>query len=313
MTKRIALIFPGQGAQYAGMGKDFYDAFATSREVFQLANETLGAPLSELIFGGPQEELTLTRNSQPAIYVESLALLAVVREQFPDLKPVACAGLSLGEYSALCAAERLDFISGLKLVQARGLFMDEAAKKYKGTMAAVLGMTPAAVAEGIIGIEGVWVANLNCPMQVVISGTESGVAAAGVKLKEVGAKRVIPLDVAGAFHSGLMEEARVRLAPLIEEAPLRTSSIELAMNVPGKPVVESAEMRAALIAQVTSPVRWEDDVRSLSGIDLFIEIGPGTTLSGMNRKMGLTATTVNVDKVADLEALDKVLHAKAEG
>jgi [acyl-carrier-protein] S-malonyltransferase len=301
---KVAFIFPGQGAQYVGMGKDFYDSFKVARETFEEADERLGFPLSKLIFEGPADELTLTKNSQIAIYVMSVALWRVVKEEFPEIEPSVATGLSLGEYTALTASGRLSFEEGIDLVRARGIYMYEAGIKFPGTMAVVLGMTPEGVKEVVDLVEGVWVANLNCPGQVVISGTSLGVEKVGALLKEKGAKRILPLDVSGAFHSGLMEEAQIRLKEKIDEVALHMSDIDLVMNAPGD-FVKEEEIRSYLTAQVVAPVYWEKGVRQMEekGVELFIEIGPGKTLSGMNRKIGVKGKTISIEKVEDLEMI----------
>lgn len=310
MDKKVAFIFPGQGAQYVGMGKDFYEAYSIVRETFEEANDLLGFDLSKLMFEGPADELTLTKSSQIAIYVMSVALWRVLKQELPEIEPSVVAGLSLGEYSALTVSGRLSFKDGVRLVRARGEYMYEAGVKSPGTMAVALGMKPEEVRTIVSPINGVWVANLNCPGQVVISGTVKGIEKASILLKEKGAKRVLPLDVSGAFHSGLMDEAKQRLQEKIDEIELRESSVGLVMNVPGDFVSES-EIRKNMIEQVVAPVYWEKGVRKMeeNGIELFIEIGPGKTLSGMNRKIGVNAKTLSMEKVEDLETLNQgVFH-----
>lgn len=305
MKKKIAFLFPGQGAQYVGMGKDFCDNFAAARAVFQEADELLSSNFSRLIFEGPQEELTLTKNSQLAIYIVSIALLRTLNKECPEIEPTVCAGLSLGEYTALTAAGKISFKEGLFLVQARGAYMHEACEKSPGSLRVVLGMEPEAVEKALASSKDVWVANLNCPGQVVIAGTHRGLDAAEAVLKAQGAKRVLPLDVSGAFHSPLMQSARDKLAPLIQEVPLAITETSVVMNVPGDYVTSNEEIRSCMIAQVTSPVRWEKGIRAIDarGIDLFIEIGCGKTLAGMNKKIGVQAPTINIEKVADLEGV----------
>lgn len=306
MDKKVAFIFPGQGAQYVGMGKDFYEAYSIVRETFEEANDLLGFNLSKLMFEGPADELTLTKNSQIAIYVMSVALWRVIKQELPEIEPSVVAGLSLGEYSALTASGRLAFKDGVRLVRARGEYMYEAGVKFPGTMAVALGMKPEEVHVIVDPIEGVWVANLNCPGQVVVSGTVAGIEKASALLKEKGAKRVLPLDVSGAFHSGLMDEAKDRLQEKIDEIELNESPIDLVMNVPGDFVSEN-EIRKNMIGQVVAPVYWEKGVRKIEerGVQLFIEIGPGKTLSGMNRKIGVNGITIGIEKIEDLEALSK--------
>ncbi len=307
--KKFAYLFPGQGAQYVGMGKDFYETFPIAKEVFEEADDILKSSLSKLIFEGPLDQLTLTRNSQPAIFVTSIAILRVLSQQFPSLKPSVCAGLSLGEYSALVAAEKVSFAKALTLVALRGQLMDAACSEYPGSMRVVLGMK----AEDVEQIVGqlqkkyrVWVANINCPGQVVIAGVKDDLERVTEEFKSRGAKRVLPLNVAGAFHSELMQSAQEKLSPAIKQAPFSESSIDLVMNVPGNYVSSLDEMHSFLIDQVTKPVRWEAGVRAIDakGVDHFIEIGCGTTLSGMNRKIGVKSETLSVDKVADLEKLE---------
>lgn len=312
-NRKLAFLFPGQGAQYPGMAKDFYDAFSEAREVFEEADEILGLRFSDLIFNGPADELTLTKNSQLGIYIASAAILRTVQKQFPDLQPAVCAGLSLGEYTALLAAGKITFADGIKLVQARAQYMNDACIAHPGTMQVVLGLTPEAVEEAIQHINPphqVWIANLNCPGQVVIAGTQSGIQAAAELLKSKGAKRVLPLDVSGAFHSGLMQEAQERLEPKIRETHFSDSSIEIVMNAVGGYVSDLESIRNHLILQVTNPVRWEQGIRAMasSGIELFIEMGCGKTLQGMNKRIGIDQPTFSVEKISDLETLSQIPH-----
>lgn len=312
MEKKLAFLFPGQGSQYVGMGKEFFDRFAVAKETFEEADEKLGRPLSRLIFEGPATDLTLTKNSQIAIYVVSVAIWRVLQQQFEGIKPAVCAGLSLGEYSALTGAERLMFTDGIDLVQARGLYMHQASVRHPGTMAVCLNMPLKLVEEIVAEVHAehpVWVANLNCPGQVVISGTREGVKLAGEKLKLKGAKRVLSLDVSGAFHSGLMEEAKQELEKKLAMVPIHDSKIDVVLNVPGDFVHSAAEIRQFLIDQVVSPVLWEKGVRKMDeeGIDLYIEIGCGKSLNGMNRKIGVKGSTLSVEKVEDLEEVSKAL------
>ncbi|MEM8727191.1 MAG: ACP S-malonyltransferase [Chlamydiota bacterium] len=306
MDKKVALIFPGQGAQYVGMGKDFYEAYSIVRESFEEASDLIGFNLSKLVFEGPPDELTLTKNSQIAIYVMSIALWRVVERQLPKIELAVAAGLSLGEYSALTASGRLSFKDGVRLVRARGEYMYEAGLKFPGTMAVVSGMKTEEV-HAIVGlIKGVWLANLNCPGQVVISGTVEGIERATELLKERGAKRVLPLNVSGAFHSGLMDRAKERLREKIDGIELSKSPIDLVMNLPGDFVSEN-EIRQHMIGQLVAPVYWEKGVRKMEerGVRLFIEIGPGKTLGGINRKIGVDGKTIMIEKIEDLRALSR--------
>lgn len=304
-----AFLFPGQGAQYPGMGKDFAEAFAVARETFEEADDVLQKSISKIIFEGPETELVQTKNSQLAIFIVSAALLRSFHSQFPDLKPTVCAGLSLGEYTALWASGKISFRDALLLVRERAHFMNEACVAVPGTMAAVLGLEGEKVLETVTSIPDVWVANYNCPGQIVISGTKKGVEEATVALKLAGAKRVIPLEVHGAFHSGLMQKAQDKLAPFIEMAPLIQSDVALAMNAPGDLVATLPEIRRQLIQQVTGSVRWQQLIQKIeqTGPHQYFEIGCGKILSGFNKKMGLS--TLAVEKIDDLEKIALEMEA----
>lgn len=309
---KTAFLFPGQGAQYVGMGKDFFENFAIARETFEEADEILKRNLSKTIFNGPETTLTETRNSQVAIYVTSVALLRVLQAQFPHLTPSICAGLSLGEYTALHASNRISFADGLELVQYRGQCMNDACEATQGTMAVVLGLdaeTVEAIVKAVNMPDDLWAANFNCPGQVVISGSLKGIEAGTAAVLAKGAKRVLPLQVHGAFHSGLMKSAEERLAEKIAEVSLRDSQITLVMNVVGEAVHDTAQIRQNMIKQVTSPVRWEQGIRYMmkSDIDLFIEIGCGKTLSGFNKRIGVSAPTISIEKLSDCEQLTQNL------
>lgn len=310
-----AFLFPGQGAQYPGMGKDFYEAFRSAKDVYDEADELLSFKLSKIVLEGPEALLTETRHSQIAIFVTSAAMLKVLQEFAPDFTPTLCAGLSLGEYTALWASGRLSFAETLKLVQVRGHAMNSACETVRGTMAAVLGLSALQVEEIVTALNpphAVWVANYNCPGQTVISGTAEGVAAASEALKAKGAKRVLPLQVHGAFHSGLMQSAQDTLAPYVKMAPIQESPIAFVMNVPGHFVEEVGQIKENLILQVTRSVRWEQSVQAMieQGLALSIEIGCGKTLSGMNKKIGVSTPTLSLEKVSDLEGVAKALGAQ---
>ena len=300
--KNIALLFPGQGAQYVGMGKDFAEAFTQAKETFQEADDLLQANLSHVIFQGPEAELTKTKNSQLGIFITSVAIL----RSLPPLKPTICAGLSLGEYTALWASGRLSFKETLLLVQKRAQCMNEACEATAGTMAAVLGMNAVDIDKELVDCKEAWVANYNCPGQTVISGTKAGIEAAAQVLKQAGAKRVLPLQVHGAFHSGLMQSAQDALTPDILTAPFRESTIDLVMNVSGNFVSNLSEIRQQLTEQVTHSVRWEQSVLAMEkrGVDLYVEIGCGKTLAGLNKKIGVVAPTVSIDKPVDIKLLE---------
>ena len=251
MSKKV-FIFPGQGAQYVGMGKDFYDAFTTFRETVEEASDLLSQNLQEVIFKDA-EALSQTKHSQICIFVISGAILKVVRQQFPDLAPSICAGLSLGEYTALFASGKIDFSEAAKLVAARGALMQEACLENRGCMRVVLGIDPKVIQASLPA--DVWIANLNCPGQVVIAGLESVMPQAEEILKGQGARRILPLDVSGAFHTPLMRSAQLKLEPKLREAHLKESPVDLVMNVSGDFARSLEEIRTNLIDQVASATR----------------------------------------------------------
>jgi len=308
--QRIAFLFPGQGAQYPGMVKDFTQNFSAARLTFEEADDLLQRPISNLILNGPETELTETKNSQTAIYIASMAILRVVQELY-DLKPFVCAGLSLGEYTALTAAEWISFREGLPLVQFRGQFMNEACEKTKGSMAVVMGLDAQVVEDLVREVnlpQDLWVANFNCPGQVVISGTLKGIEAGTIAAKKGNAKRVLPLQVHGAFHSGLMKMAQEKLASHIQTAQIKQAATQMVMNVPGDFVKEVIDVRRNLVEQVTHSVRWEQGVRAMEeqAVDLYIEFGPGKTLSGMNKRIGVKAPMISIEKIEDLDQLSQL-------
>lgn len=308
--QRIAFLFPGQGSQYPGMAQDFYHNFSAARLTFEEADDLLKRSISTVILQGPEAELTETKNSQTGIYIASMAILRVVKELY-DIQPYVCAGLSLGEYTALTAGEWLPFRQALPLVQYRGQFMNEACESTKGTMAVIMGLDAQAVEEIVKEVNlphDLWVANFNCPGQVVISGTIKGVEAGTAAAKARNAKRVLPLQVHGAFHSGLMRQAQEKLAPYIQKAPIEKGSAQLVMNVPGNFVADIESVRRNLIEQVTHSVRWEQGIRAMEQqkVDLYIEFGPGKTLSGMNKRIGIQAPTISIEKVDDLNQLGQL-------
>lgn len=274
----IGFLFPGQGAQYVGMGKELYEKYPDVHDVFNSANEILGYDIKKICFTGPEEELVQTKYSQPAILVTSMAHLKTLEQ-----KPSAVAGLSLGEYSALICAGALEFSDGLKLVQYRAEFMQEASQRCNGGMASVIGLDEQEVRR-IIKEHGdtVDAANLNCPGQVVISGLLEEIE----KLKPY-FKKIIKLDVSGPFHSRYMEPAMVRLRPYIENTNIKEPKTPFFANVTGEEVSSPDEIKKYLIMQVTSPVYWERTVRNMSesGIDTFIEAGPGNVLTGLLRRI----------------------------
>lgn len=311
--RNVAFLFPGQGAQYVGMGRDFFQSFSTAKETFKEGDEILERKLSSIVFSGPEDRLTETKNSQPAIFLNSAAIMRVIAEQFPSLRPNVCAGLSLGEYTAVMASEKLAFSDALRLVQYRANYMNEACEKNLGEMAVVMGLDHS-LAENIVKEinmpNDLWTANFNCPGQVVISGTPKGIKVAKEIFKEGGARRILPLTVHGAFHSGLMDSAEKQLADKVLRAPFSDSSISLVMNFTGDYVSIATDIKRHLVSQVTNPVRWEKGIRSMlcKGVDLFLEIGCGNTLSGMNKRIGVDAPVLNIDKVEDLNCLDEILN-----
>jgi [acyl-carrier-protein] S-malonyltransferase len=306
---QIAFLFPGQGAQTVGMGRDFYENYTAAREVFQWGDELLSYALSKLIFEGPMERLTETRHSQLAIFITSCALLAVIKKEFPHFRPSFCAGLSLGEYTALMASGRVDFETCLPLVQFRAEAMNAACEVTSGAMAALFGLSAGEVERLVTELEmpkDLWIANYNCPGQIVISGTVRGIEKGIVEAKNRGAKRAIALKVHGAFHSPLMQTAEERLASRLMVLPLEESEIALVMNATGKIVSDNEQVRANLMRQVTSPVRWEEGIRALMPrVNLFVEIGCGKVLTGLNKQIGVAAPTLPINQIPDLEQLAK--------
>lgn len=307
---KIAFLFPGQGAQYPGMGVDLYQAYPQVRETFEEGNDLLKRNLSKIILNGPEEELTLTYNSQPAIYLLSLAYLKVLKSLFPDLKPQFAAGLSLGEYTALTAAGILDEAKGMVLVEKRGRLMGEACQKHPGTMAAILGLSQNEVETLVNQAQlpcDLWAANFNAPGQTVLSGTLKGVERGCELARKMGAKKVIPLTVQGAFHSGLMKGIEDPFAEKVGEVPLNKSSIKVPMNASGGYFSNLDEVKELLVKQISHPVRWQENIETLEkdGVDLYLEIGCGRTLSSLNKRIGVKAPTLNFEKMEDLELIAK--------
>lgn len=290
-----AYVFPGQGAQYPGMGKDLYEKYPVARDMFEKANALLGFRITDTMFSGTDEELRQTRVTQPAIFLHSVVLTAVAGSNF---KPSMVAGHSLGEFSALVAAGALSFEEGLALVAGRASAMQRACGINPSTMAAVLGMDDAVVEEVCASLnETVVPANYNSPGQIVISGTTEGVAAATEELKQRGAKRIIPLSVSGGFHSPCMEPARQELEEAIRKARFSRPVCPVYQNVTGLPVTEPEEIMANLIAQLTSPVRWTQTVQKMvaDGAVEFIEAGPGNVLQGLVRKISPAVSASPID------------------
>ena len=284
-----AFVFPGQGAQFVGMGKDLYDNVPLAKELFDRANEILGFPITDIMFAGTDEQLKQTKVTQPAIFLHSVILARSLGDAF---KPDMAAGPSLGEFSALVAAGALGFEDGLKLVSKRAMAMQKACEQNPSTMAAIIALPDEKVEEICASVDGVVVpANYNCPGQLVISGTNEAIDEACAKLTAAGAKRALKLNVGGAFHSPLMEPARVELEAAIAAAPFAKPVCPVYQNVDAKPHTDPAEIRANLIAQLTSPVRWTQIVQNMlaDGATSFTELGPGSVLQGLIKKVDRSA------------------------
>ena len=277
-----AYVFPGQGAQFSGMGKDLYENNASAKALFDKANEILGFNITDIMFSGTADELKQTKVTQPAVFLHSVILAKVL-----GVKPDAVAGHSLGEFSALVAADALSFEDGLRLVAKRAMAMQKCCEQQPGGMAAILAMEDEKVEQICSQVDGVVVAaNYNCPGQLVISGADEAVDAACAQLKEAGAKRALRLPVGGAFHSPLMEPARAELARAIEEVEFHSPVCPIYQNVDALPHTDAAEIKANLIAQLTAPVRWTQIVMNMiaDGVECFTELGPGNVLQGLIKK-----------------------------
>jgi [acyl-carrier-protein] S-malonyltransferase len=307
---KTALLFAGQGAQAVGMGKDLAEQLPAARAWFDRANAALGYDLAAICFAGPEAELTKTENAQPGIFLVSWVALQLLKERVPSLSFEATAGLSLGEFTALTAAGALSFEDGLKVVRQRGRFMQEACEATHGGMAAVIGLDEGPMRE-VCNAAGVELANLNCPGQLVISGAVDKIAQACELAKTKGAKRALPLPVAGAYHSALMASAKPKLQSELSAVRFQSPAVPVISNVTAQPHGTVAEIQARLVDQVTSSVRWEDSMRYLlaQGFTRFIELGPGKALSGFLKRIDPAAQMFNVADVASLEATVKALAA----
>ena len=301
---KIAFIFPGQGAQICGMGQDFYEQAETAKEIFDKASEILGFSMPELCFE-KNDRLDITEYTQPAMVTASIAMMKVFMER-TGITPSVAAGLSLGEYPAMAAAGVMSAEDAIRTVRQRGILMQEAVPAGVGAMSAVLAMDGEKIEEVIAPIDGVQIANYNCPGQIVISGKKEAVDEAAVKLKEAGAKRVLPLNVSGPFHSPMLKEAGEELGRVLENVELSPLEIPYMTNVTAEYVRDISETKKLLAEQVASSVRWQQSVENMiaDGVDTFVEIGPGRTLAGFMRKI---SRDVKVYNVSTWEDVDKVV------
>ncbi|MBC5635927.1 ACP S-malonyltransferase [Ornithinibacillus sp. BX22] len=300
--KKVAFMFPGQGSQTVGMGKEIHDAYESVQNLYTKANEVLGKDLRSLMFEGPSEKLTETENAQPALLLSSIALQNLLEQE--GIQSSMVVGHSLGEYSALVAAKAMTLEEALPLVSTRGRLMEQAFPKGQGTMAAVLGLSVETIQEVVDSIteEIVDVANINCPGQIVISGSVAGIEEASNKLKEKGAKRVIPLNVSGPFHSRLMEVANNDFATYLNQVNIKNAEIPVYANVTANPVNDQNEIKELLLKQLYSPVRFEESIRNMmqTDVEAFVEVGTGKVLSGLVKKIDRKATIFTVQDQASL-------------
>lgn len=303
---KIAYIFPGQGAQKAGMGKDFYENCALSREIYEKSSQLLGFSMEELCFE-ENERLDITEYTQAALVTTSVAMLAQIEEM--GYTPDVTAGLSLGEYCALVSCKAMTFADAVKVVRQRGILMQEAVPLGQGAMAAVLGMTAEQIDQVVDPIDGVEVANYNCPGQIVISGKTDAVQTACQALKEAGAKRTVPLKVSGPFHSSMLAGAGKKLGEVLEPVVLTEHSIPYVTNVTASYVEGTEEIKDLLVRQVSSSVRWQQSVENMiaAGVDRFVEIGPGKTLASFVKKISREVSVYNVNTWESLEGLKEYL------
>jgi [acyl-carrier-protein] S-malonyltransferase len=307
---KTALLFAGQGSQAVGMGRDLCEKHDVCRQLFVRANEVLGRDIQKICFEGPEDILTKTDNAQPGIFLMSLACLEALKSQIPNLQFDATAGLSLGEFTALAAAGAVSFDDGLRMVQMRGRFMQEACDTTRGGMASIMSLDDAVLAE-VCREADVDIANINCPGQIVISGDKDKIVKAVELAKARGAKRAIPLVVAGAYHSRLMEGARTKVAQALAGLPMQLPKVPVVSNVTARPAGGVAEIKDLLVRQVTSPVRWSESMQWLvsQGFTRFIELGPGSVLSGLMKRINKDVEMLSVSDSVTLEAAATKLRA----
>ncbi|MDP6606634.1 MAG: ACP S-malonyltransferase [Dehalococcoidia bacterium] len=305
-SSNVAWIFPGQGAQHVGMGRDLYDEAPAARAVFDAADAALGFSLTSICFEGPEDELTRTVNTQPALVTHSIAALAAAIDAGTIAEgPAFVAGHSLGEYAALIAARALTFEQGVSLVRERGRLMQEACDTTPGTMAAVLGLEPDEL-RSICEQHGASLCNINAPGNITIGGATTAVAAVNTAAEEAGASRIVPLDVAGAFHTPLMESAGNAMAAVLQAADFGDPAVPVISNVSATPLTSGAGLAAELTDQITRPVLWADSARAMidGGVDTFVEFGPGRVLAGLMRRIERSATVRNIGTAADARGDD---------
>jgi [acyl-carrier-protein] S-malonyltransferase len=309
-VSKTALLFAGQGAQVVGMGRDFAEQFPSARNWFDRADRAVGYDLATVCFNGPESELLKTENAQPGIFLVSWVAFQLLKEKVPELPYQAAAGLSLGEFTALAAAGTMDFEDGLRVVRQRGRFMQEACERTKGGMAAIVGLDEAAT-RAVCEQAGVALANLNCPGQLVISGEAERIAQACELATTAGARRALPLPVAGAYHSPLMASAQPKLAAELQLVTLRKPAVTVVSNVTAQPHDGTETIRSRLVEQVTASVRWEASMRYLlsQGFTRFVELGPGTALSGFIKRIDKNAQMLNVSDSASLNTTLAALAA----
>ena len=301
---KLAFVFPGQGAQKVGMGKDFYDNYDVAKKMFKEADEALGYSIMKMCFEGPEEDLKLTANTQPAILTISCIANEILKEN--GIQPEITGGHSLGEYSALVVAGVLNFQDAVALVHKRGSYMQEAVPVGEGGMAAIIGVDRAKIVEVCQQVSAespVQAVNFNCPGQIVIAGTTKGVELAVDELKAAGAKKAVILPVSAPFHSTLMKPAAEKLAVELDKVTISDAKIPVVANVSAEILTKAEDIKASLVAQAASPVLWEDCVARMKefGADVLLEAGPGKTLCGFNRRIDKTITSLNVEDVASLE------------